>query len=124
LIVAASSIHWIDLDVTLPRFADALADGATLAVLDGDAPLDAPWEREETAFMIDFLEARGERRRGWWMTMRERLAAPRAGASAIYVAGKSDHCARLFLTVHRGLSPMPAFALDVVGRSSRRKGVG
>jgi len=76
LIVAASSIHWIDLDVTLPRFADALADGATLAVLDGDAPLDAPWEREETAFMIDFLEARGERRRGWWMTMRERLAAP------------------------------------------------
>src|ERR1700735_4108918 len=76
LIVAASSIHWMDLDLTLLRFAGALADGAMLAVLDGDAPLDAPWEREETAFMIDFLEARGERRRGWWRTMRERLAAP------------------------------------------------
>ena len=48
--------------MTLPRFADALADGAMLAVLDGDAPVDAPWEREETAFMIDFLAARGERR--------------------------------------------------------------
>ena len=48
--------------MTLPRFAGALADGAMLAVLDGDAPVDAPWEREETAFMIDFLEARGERR--------------------------------------------------------------
>ncbi len=76
LIVAASSIHWMNLDLTLPRFAGALADGAMLAVLDGDAPVDAPWEREETAFMIDFLEARGERRRGWWKTMRERLAAP------------------------------------------------
>jgi len=76
LIVAASSIHWMELDVTLPRFAGALADGAMLAVLDGDAPVDAPWERDETAFMIDFLEARGERRRGWWKTMRERLGAP------------------------------------------------
>ena len=44
LIVAASSIHWMDLDRTLPRFADALADGAMLAVLDGDAPVDAPME--------------------------------------------------------------------------------
>src|SRR5271163_299897 len=76
LIVAASSIHWMNLDVTLPRFAGALADGAMLAVLDGDAPVDAPWEREETAFMIDFLEGRGERRRGWWKTMGQRLAAP------------------------------------------------
>jgi len=41
LIVAASSIHWMALDRTLPRFADALAEGAMLAVLDGDAPVDA-----------------------------------------------------------------------------------
>jgi hypothetical protein len=26
--------------------------------------------------MIDFLEGRGERRRGWWKTMSERLGAP------------------------------------------------
>src|SRR5580658_7702495 len=52
LIVAASSIHWMDLDVTLPRFAGTLSDGAMLAVLDGDAPVDPPWEREETAFMV------------------------------------------------------------------------
>ena len=76
LIVAASSIHWMNLDRTIPRFADALADGAMLAVLDGDAPVDAPWEREETAFMIDFLEAREGRRPSWWKTIRERLAEP------------------------------------------------
>ena len=76
LIVAASSIHWMDLERTLPRFADALADGAMLAVLDGDAPVDAPWEREETAFMIDFLTAREERRPSWWKTVRERLGEP------------------------------------------------
>jgi SAM-dependent methyltransferase len=76
LIVAASSIHWMDLERTLPRFADALADGAMLAVLDGDAPVDAPWEREETDFLIDFLAAHEGRPRTWWKTARERLAEP------------------------------------------------
>ncbi|MGH7923916.1 MAG: class I SAM-dependent methyltransferase [Candidatus Binatus sp.] len=76
LIVAASSIHWMDLDRTLPRFADALAAGAMLAVLDGDAPVDAPWEREETAFMLDFVEAREGRRPRWWKTVQERFAEP------------------------------------------------
>ena len=66
----------MDLDRTPPRFADALADGAMLAVLDGDAPVDAPWEREETAFMIDFLAARDGRRPNWWKTVRERFAEP------------------------------------------------
>jgi SAM-dependent methyltransferase len=76
LIVAASSIHWMDLDRTIPRFADALADGAMLAVLDGDAPVDAPWEREETEFMIDFIAARHGRRPNWWKTVRERFGEP------------------------------------------------
>jgi SAM-dependent methyltransferase len=76
LIVAASSIHWMDLDRTLPRFAGALANGAMLAVLDGDAPVDAPWEREETEFMIDFLAAREGKRPAWWKTASERLAEP------------------------------------------------
>ena len=76
LIVAASSIHWMNLDRTIPRFADALADGALLAVLDGDAPVEAPWEREETEFMLDFLAARDGRRPSWWKTVRERFAEP------------------------------------------------
>ncbi len=76
LIVAASSIHWMDLDRVLPRFADALANGALLAVLDGDAPVDAPWEREEAAFMIDFLAARDGRRPSWWKSVKQRFAEP------------------------------------------------
>ena len=76
LIVAASSIHWMALDRTLPRFADALAEGAMLAVLDGDAPVDAPWEREEIAFMIDFIAAQEGLRPTWWKTVRERFAEP------------------------------------------------
>jgi len=76
LIVAASSIHWMDLDRTLPRFAIALADDAMLAVLDGDAPVDAPWEREETEFMIDFIAAHEGKRPSWWKTARERFAEP------------------------------------------------
>ncbi len=76
LIVAASSIHWMDLDRVLPRSGDALAEGAMLAVLDGDAPVDAPWEREETGFMIDFVAALEGRRPKWWKTVSERVAEP------------------------------------------------
>jgi trans-aconitate methyltransferase len=76
LIVAGLSIHWMDLERTLPRFAEALADGAMLAVLDGDAPVDPSWEREETDFLIDFLAAHEGRPQTWWKTMRERLAEP------------------------------------------------
>jgi SAM-dependent methyltransferase len=76
LIVAASSIHWMDLDRTLPRFADTLAEGAMLAVLDGDAPVDAPWEREETEFMIEFIATLEGQRPKWWKTVRERFAEP------------------------------------------------
>jgi SAM-dependent methyltransferase len=87
LIVAASSIHWMDLDRTLPRFANALADGAMLAVLDGDAPVDAPWELEETVFMIDFLTARDRRRPNWWKTVSQRFAEPVLGHPAFEPLG-------------------------------------
>src|SRR6516162_8871686 len=56
LIVAGAAIHWMDLDVVLPRFADALAPGGVLAMVDGDAPVGAPWEAEENALFSDFIE--------------------------------------------------------------------
>ncbi len=76
LIVAASSIHWMDLDRVLSRFAEALADRGCVAVLDGDAPVDAPWERDETAFMVAFLERIDGQRLGWWKTIGQRLGEP------------------------------------------------
>jgi SAM-dependent methyltransferase len=123
LIVAASSIHWMDLERTLPRFADALAAGAMLAVLDGDARVDAPWERGETDFMIDFVTAGEGQGPKWWKTVRERFRRAGAGASAVRASRASNHCACFIFTEHRRLSPLPAFARDVVGRSSRRKGI-
>jgi trans-aconitate methyltransferase len=56
LIVAAASIYWMELDRVLPRFKESLARGAFLAVLDGDAPIDPPWEGEATRFMLHFLD--------------------------------------------------------------------
>ena len=73
LIVAGASIHWMELDRVLPRFKEGLAPGAFLAVLDGDAPIDPPWEGEATRFMLDFLEKlEGERPR-WWASASQRL---------------------------------------------------
>jgi len=77
LIVAALSLHWMDLDQVLPKFAAALAPGAFLAVLDGDAPINAPWERDETAFYSDFLEKVDGKRPFGWKNARQQLDQPK-----------------------------------------------
>ena len=56
LVTAGAAIHWMELDVVLPRFADALSPQGVLAMVDGDAPIDAPWEAEENALFSDFIE--------------------------------------------------------------------
>jgi len=56
LVVAGASIHWMDLEIVLPRFAQVLAPSGILAMVDGDAPIGAPWEAEEKALFIDFIE--------------------------------------------------------------------
>ena len=76
LIVAAASIHWMDLDRVLPRFRVSLAPGAFLAVLDGDAPIDPPWEEEAARFMLDFLENIEGERPKWWAHASQRLQQP------------------------------------------------
>ena len=76
LIVAGASIHWMDLDRVLPKFRAALSAGAFLAVLDGDAPIDPPWEAEATRFMLDFLERREGNRPEWWASAAQRMGLP------------------------------------------------
>jgi trans-aconitate methyltransferase len=77
LIVAALSIHWMNLDRVMPKFAAALAPGAFLAILDGDSEIDAPWEREANAFMSDFVENLESKRHFAWKSAREQLNQPK-----------------------------------------------
>ncbi len=66
LIVAGLSIHWMNLDRVLPRFASALSDGAFLALLDYDGPRNSPWGQEEILFAVNFLQKiDGLRQRPW-----------------------------------------------------------
>jgi len=76
VIVAGASIHWMDLDLVLAKFEKALSDTASLVVLDGDAPIDPPWETEASRFMQDFLERRDGKRPEWWVSARRRLGLP------------------------------------------------
>jgi hypothetical protein len=45
LIVAAASIHWMDWERTLPRFAGHLASQGCLALV-GEIPMPNPWDRQ------------------------------------------------------------------------------
>ena len=76
LVVAASSLHWMDWEVVLPRIKSALAPGAFLASFDDDS-LPPPWQAQLDAIiprystnrefepyrLIDELERRGLFRR-------------------------------------------------------------
>jgi SAM-dependent methyltransferase len=50
LAVAASSLHWMDWDVVLPRLRDALRPGAFLALFD-DQTVAPPWQAELNAII-------------------------------------------------------------------------
>lgn len=43
LVVTATSLHWMDWDVVLPRFRDVLAPGGVLAIVN-DGALPTPWD--------------------------------------------------------------------------------
>jgi hypothetical protein len=66
----------MEIDRVLPRFRETQAPGAFLAVLDGDAPIDPPWEGEATRFMQDFLEKTDGERPKSWATASQRLQQP------------------------------------------------
>ena len=60
LIVAGSSIHWMNHEVLMPRLADALAPAAVLALVGGDGSHEAPWQPQFMAFLIRWVEVFGE----------------------------------------------------------------
>ncbi|MCP4006944.1 MAG: class I SAM-dependent methyltransferase [bacterium] len=61
LAVAGASFHWFDADIVLPRLASALAPGAFLALLSGDAPWEAAWRDAELELYFEFASRmRGE----------------------------------------------------------------
>ncbi|HXN85196.1 MAG TPA: class I SAM-dependent methyltransferase [Candidatus Binataceae bacterium] len=76
LVVAGASFHWMNPEVALTRFSEAISQEGMFAVLDGDTPVGQPWAREEQDLMIEMVtEADGVRPK-WWATMEQRLSEP------------------------------------------------
>jgi len=51
LVTVGASLHWMDTDVVLPRFRDALAPGARLAIVDTETTHSGAWRTE----MLDII---------------------------------------------------------------------
>jgi SAM-dependent methyltransferase len=47
--IAGASLHWMDPEQAFDTFASVLEPGAVLALVDGDAPHEAPWAEAEQA---------------------------------------------------------------------------
>jgi SAM-dependent methyltransferase len=76
LIVAGVSFHWMDGDVALTRFAQALAAGGVFALVGGDAPVDPPWHDAELELMLQFIERLQGKRPEFLSTGRAALERP------------------------------------------------
>lgn len=76
LVVCGASFHWLDTDVALTCFAQALASDGVLALVDGDAAVDPPWRDAELEMMSDFIERLQGERPKFAATSREALARP------------------------------------------------
>ena len=59
LAVAGASLHWMRHDVVFPRLCDALAPGASIAVVDGDGPSAAPWLADYKTLIARWIERSG-----------------------------------------------------------------
>jgi len=78
LIVAGASFHWMKPEIALSRFSGVISPNGVFAILDGDAPIDAPWIAEEQAIMINLVtKIEGEHPK-WWTSASERLHIPHA----------------------------------------------
>lgn len=51
LVTAGASIHWMDWDIVFPRFKDVLTSDGYLVIIDGDRPIQPPWEMDESALI-------------------------------------------------------------------------
>jgi hypothetical protein len=63
-------------DIALRRFSEVISPSGMFAILDGDAPIDAPWVEEEQAIMIDLVTKIDGKRPNWWMSAKQRITLP------------------------------------------------
>lgn len=63
LITAGTSLHWMDLDQVIPRFAAALAPGGKLAILEVvETPIGpTPWNEAATEIIKEYSELKADR---------------------------------------------------------------
>jgi SAM-dependent methyltransferase len=76
LATAGASFHWMDPEIVLPRLGEALAPEALLVLLDGDAPVDAPFDEAAMRVMQETVERADGARPKWWTNAGDRLARP------------------------------------------------
>ena len=70
---AGASFHWMDAERVLDHLSKLLAPGASLFLLEGDAPVGAPWADDERRVMQEALGRNGDAIPRVWLTPDDRL---------------------------------------------------
>jgi SAM-dependent methyltransferase len=123
LIVSASSLHWMEWSVVMPRFHAALGPGAVLAVF-GDGWLPLPWEQELGLIITRYSTNQDFRRydlieelisRGLLAVADERWTAPAPFSQTVDAYVESFHARNGFSRAR--MPPDDAAAFDAAVRA-------
>ena len=54
LVTAGASIHWMEWKAVFPRFRNAMPDGGHVVIIDGDRPIQPPWQDAELSLIREY----------------------------------------------------------------------
>ena len=54
MVTAGASIHWMEWSVVFPRFKEVLTTDGYLVIIDGDRPLESPWQDAELSLIHEY----------------------------------------------------------------------
>jgi SAM-dependent methyltransferase len=124
LVTAGESLHWLEWDTVMPRFAQALAPGGMLAIVDRnwDGPPDlrerllpvfkrfSQVRTWQTVSLLDELQ-----KRGLFEVVGQRRCGPTAWAPTVDEYVEARHSQRSFSRTHMGEATAAAFDAELRG---------
>ena len=122
MITAGASIHWMEWSVVFPRFKDVLTTDGYLVIIDGDRPLESPWQDAELSLIHKYSTNRHHERidliqelvnRGHLDVFGDKLTTPVSFSQSLTDYVQSFHSRESMSREHMGAENAKAFDAEL-----------
>ena len=122
MVTAGASIHWMEWSVVFPRFKEVLTTDRYLVIIDGDRPLESPWQDAELSLIQKYSTNRHHERidliqvlvdRGHLDLIGDRLTTPVTFSQSLTDYVQSFHSRESMSKEHMGAENAKAFDTEL-----------